>query len=205
MTNQVIHANVGLLKQSLLPGVRDIVPTYGSLTIVYDPNQLDYFQVEDWLLTHLSSSAEVTRKVPETVEIPVVYGGDYGPDLGFVAQHNHLTEAEVIRIHSERIYPVYMMGFTPGFPYLGGLDPAIATPRLKEPRQLIRAGSVGIANKQTGVYPQPTPGGWQLIGWTPLKLFDITKASPCLIGPGNLVRFVPISIEEAERVAAASH
>ncbi len=201
--NQTIHHNVRILNGNRLSGIRDLIPTYGALTIVYDPLQLTYAHIEDWLLRYCDTDGTEQTQPSNVIEIPVVYGGEYGPDLASVAEHNHLTEAEVIRIHSSGSYPVYMMGFTPGFPYLGGLDPAIATPRLTVPRTTIRAGSVGIANTQTGIYSVASPGGWRLIGWTPKQLFDVSKPQPCLISPGDTIRFKPVSIEEANRVTAS--
>src|SRR5699024_4926794 len=132
------------------------------------------------------------------VEIPVLYGGDYGPDLDLVAHRNQLSTEEVIRIHSERDYLVYMIGFAPGFPYVGGMDERIEAPRKENPRQSIPAGSVGIAGKQTGIYPFESPGGWQIIGRTPAQLFLPESNPPTLIQPGDRLRFVPI--DEAEYV-----
>jgi KipI family sensor histidine kinase inhibitor len=129
---------------------------------------------------------------PTIVELHVVYGGDDGPDLDSVAEHAGLSAQEVIDIHSGIDYHVYMIGFAPGFPYLGGLDEHIATPRLKTPRISVPAGSVGIAESQTGVYPNASPGGWQLIGRTAVPLFDVTKPSPSLITPGTKVRFISV-------------
>lgn len=126
------------------------------------------------------------------VEIPTVYGGEFGPDLGFVASHNHLTEADVVSIHSGTDYLVYMMGFIPGFTYLGGMDPRIATPRLSSPRTHIPAGSVGIAGEQTGTYPSDSPGGWQIIGRTPLSMYDASREEAALLKAGDYVRYVPI-------------
>ncbi len=143
-------------------------------------------------MENLDPAAVVNVDPPRRVEIPVCYGGEYGPDLAFVAQHNHLGEAEVIRIHSAREYPVYLMGFTPGFPYLGGMDPAIAAPRLNTPRSRIPGGSVGIAGEQTGIYPVDSPGGWRIIGRTDLRLFDITSEPPFLLAPGDVVSFMPV-------------
>jgi KipI family sensor histidine kinase inhibitor len=120
----------------------------------------------------------------------VFYGGSLGPDLEFVAQHNGLIPDDVIRRHMARDYPVYLIGFTPGFPYLGGLDESIAAPRLPAPRQQVPAGSVGIAGQQTGIYSVDSPGGWRLIGWTPLKLFDPARQPPSLLAPGDVVRFI---------------
>jgi KipI family sensor histidine kinase inhibitor len=130
------------------------------------------------------------------VEILTLYGGEFGPDLPFVAEHNGLSINEVIRFHSGTIYPVYMLGFSPGFVYLGGLPEEIATPRLPTPRTLVPTGSVAMAGRQTGVYPIATPGGWRLIGRTPLKLFDPQRDPPTLLRVGDQVRFVPMSEEE---------
>ena len=131
-----------------------------------------------------------------TIEIPVCYGGEFGPDLSVVAESNGLTEEEVIHIHSNGTYIVYMIGFAPGFPYIGGMPSEIATPRKSSPRLKIPSRSVGIAGSQTGIYPIETPGGWQLIGSTPLKLFSIHHNPPTLLQAGDHVRFKPISYEE---------
>lgn len=130
------------------------------------------------------------------VSIPVLYGGEVGPDLEYVAKHHGISPEEVIQIHSKNDYLVYMIGFAPGFPYLGGLDERIATPRKKTPRLQIAAGSVGIAGNQTGVYPLETPGGWQIIGRTPRKLFLPNQSPPTLLQSGDTIRFVPITPEE---------
>ncbi len=138
-----------------------------------------------------ANAAETTSLLePRRVEVPVVYGGEFGPDLEFVARHNGLSPEEVIRRHTARDYPVYLVGFTPGFPYLGGLDETIAAPRLSSPRPRVPAGSVGIAGQQTGIYSVDSPGGWRLIGWTPLRLFDPLRHPPALLAPGDVVRFV---------------
>ena len=144
----------------------ETVPTYRSLMIHYDPimDTMPFRQARS--LEEQSNRPAVTR----TYEIPTLYGGEFGPDIENVAKHNNLTVEQVIEIHTSRDYLIYMLGFTPGFPYLGGMDERIATPRLSTPRTKINAGSVGIAANQTGVYPIESPGGWQLIGRTPLKL-----------------------------------
>jgi KipI family sensor histidine kinase inhibitor len=145
----------------------------------------------DSFVTELEAIVEAAGE-SRIVELPVVYGGEDGPDLESVAEHADLSVQEVIDIHSGVDYRVYMIGFAPGFPYLGGLDQRIATPRLKTPRISVPAGSVGIAESQTGVYPNASPGGWQLIGRTASVLFDVTKSSPSLITPGSKVRFFPV-------------
>ena len=133
-------------------------------------------------------------------EIPVVYGGEYGPDLAAIAQHAGLSEAEVINIHSSQDYLIYMLGFLPGFCYLGGLDERIHTPRLANPRLKIRAGSVGIGGSQTGIYPLDSPGGWQLMGMTPVKTYDPDREVPILVEAGNYIRFVPVDEAEYLRI-----
>ncbi|SHJ07757.1 5-oxoprolinase subunit PxpB [Lutispora thermophila] len=184
------------IEKSGLDGIIEMVPTYRSILVSYNPLNIIYEdlchklrELED----NLNDSGSEPAKV---VEIPTIYGGDYGPDIEFVAQHNDLSVNEVIEIHSSRDYLIYMLGFTPGFPYLGGMSEKIETPRLKTPRTKIPAGSVGIAGKQTGIYPIDSPGGWQLIGRTPVKLFDPFAEPPVLLNPGDYVRFVPIDEKE---------
>jgi inhibitor of KinA len=143
------------------------------------------------------STAEV---VGRKVRVPVVYGGEYGPDLNHVARFHKLTEEQVVRLHSESEYRVYMIGFVAGFPYLGAVPDEIATPRLETPRLKVPAGSVGIAEKQTGIYPCEAPGGWQIIGRTPLELFDSLRQPPALVEPGDIVKFGPISEEEFKTI-----
>ena len=139
---------------------------------------------------------------PEVIEIPVYYGGTCGPDLAFVAEHAGVSEEDAIALHSRVEYPIYMIGFAPGFCYLGGLDERLITPRLETPRTMVEAGSVGIANAQTGMYPSASPGGWQLIGRTPLRLFAPEREKPFLYQPGDRIRFVPISEDEYRQIAA---
>ena len=143
---------------------------------------------------------DTTNELVTVVEVPTVYGGEFGPDLSFVATHNHLSEDEVVSIHSGTDYLVYMLGFIPGFTYLGGMDSRIATPRLSSPRTLIPAGSVGIAGEQTGTYPSDSPGGWQIIGRTPVTMYDMSKAQVALLNAGDYVRYVPIDESEFHRI-----
>jgi len=135
------------------------------------------------------------------VEIPVCYGGEFGPDIQFVAEHNSITTDDVVRIHSGAEYQIYMIGFTPGFPFLGGLPKKLHTPRLETPRSFVPKGSVGIANNQTGIYPLASPGGWQLIGKTPLKLFTPERSNPFIYKTGDRIKFKPISAEDYIRLA----
>jgi KipI family sensor histidine kinase inhibitor len=201
--DEIINRRVRSLAQALaqepLPGLGEAVPTYRSLLIHYDPLHLDYATVERWVRARVERAETLSLPEPRRIDIPTAYGGPYGPDLAFVAQHGGLSAQEVIRIHSGTTYPVFMIGFTPGFPYLGGVDAAIAAPRLETPRTRVAAGSVGIAGQQTGVYPIESPGGWRIIGRTPLKLFDPHADLPALLAAGDRVRFVPISEEEFER------
>lgn len=176
-----------------LHGVRDIVPTYRSVAVYYDPLRIDFSRLSDLLSLEASAPAgeDVDRRDRRPpVRIPVTYGGAEGPDLADVAAFAKMSEAEVIARHAGRVYRVFMMGFLPGFPYLGTVDPAIAAPRRPTPRLRVPAGSVGIAGAQTGVYPTESPGGWQLIGRTPLRLFDRSRANPFLLEPGDEVEFV---------------
>ncbi len=181
-------------------GIVEVIPTYRSLLIVYDPLAIDLKGLEDLLQSMESRLDQLQIPPPRTVEIPVLYGGDLGPDIEFVAQTHNLTVEDVIRIHSGALYQIYMIGFTPGFPFLGGLPQELHTPRLETPRPLVPAGSVGIANNQTGVYPIDSPGGWRLIGRTPLSLFSPSKENPFLYRAGDMIKFVRISEEEYHRI-----
>jgi len=184
-----------VLASDPLEGVREVIPTYRSLLILYDPLKTDPDQLSQALVGLESRLDEITIPAPDTVEIPVCYGGDHGPDIAHVAQANGLAVEDVIRLHSETVYSIYMIGFTPGFCFLGGLPDKLHTPRLETPRMRVPAGSVGIANAQTGIYPLTSPGGWQLIGRTPLRLFAPEKESPFIYKTGDSIRFVPISPE----------
>ncbi len=190
--NRKVHALAKCLAGLTGAGLGECLPSYTTLLVQYDSLRLDYPAAERLVRECIRQIPADTAWQPRIVEIPLVYGGEYGPDLGFVAQHAGLSEAEVIRRHSAAAYPVYMMGFTPGFPYLGGLDPQLAAPRLDTPRSRVPAGSVGIAGEQTGIYPLVSPGGWQIIGRTARVLFDVRSDPPCLIAPGDEVHFIPV-------------
>ena len=187
-----------------LQGMIEQVPAYATLTIYYDPLQRSFRELAEELRGIIAELADAPETHPRIVEIPVCYGGDFGPDLEFVAQHNSLKTDEVVQIHSDCEYLVYMIGFAPGFPYLGGMSPRIAAPRRDSPRLQIPVGSVGIAGTQTGVYPIETPGGWQLIGRTPIELFRPQENPPTLLRAGDIVRFRPITTEEYFSLRAAS-
>ncbi len=184
-----------------IPGVVETVPAFASLLIFYDPLVTEYDAVAA-AVQKLAQAPDSDTAAEEgrLVEIPVCYGGAFGPDLPFVAEHAGLTETEVIRLHAGRDYPIYMLGFLPGFPYLGGLDERLFTPRLPTPRTAIPAGSVGIGGEQTGVYPIASPGGWQLIGRTPLKLFD-PSVGRLPYAAGDRIRFCPITQDEFDAIA----
>lgn len=172
-----------------LRGVRDVVPTYNSVTVHFDPRATDGPTI-GWELQRLAAVSPASEADPRTIEIPVTYGGAAGPDLAAVAEFAELSEAEVVQLHTRSAYRVYMLGFLPGFAYLGPVDARIAMPRLETPRVKVMAGSVGIAGVQTGIYPCDTPGGWRIIGRTETKIFDAGRAEPFLLKAGNHVKFV---------------
>jgi inhibitor of KinA len=188
--NQRIHTLAALIDISPLGGVIETVPAYATLLIHYDPLMLTYTKISKWVRAKLDQVEDATLREPRQLEVPVRYGGEYGADLKFVADYHHLRVEDVIRIHAEKPYTIYMMGFTPGFPYMGKLDDAIVTPRLETPRTHVPAGTVAIAGSQTGIYPIDSPGGWQLIGHTSLRLFDPESDSPFLFSPGDEVKFI---------------
>ena len=196
--NARVHALAAQLRECLPEGVEDLVPGYASLAVFLDPRavaegRLDPRDVSGWLEWNLAQLDDaVASTAPRTVEIPVCYGGAHGPDLDALAADLGLATAEVIERHSAGDYRVALLGFAPGFPYLLGLDPALAAPRLATPRARVPAGSVGIGGAQTGIYPREGPGGWRLIGRTPLRLFDPRRDPPALLAPGDALRFVPI-------------
>ena len=188
--NQRVHAFADLIANSVVNGVIEIVPAYATLLVHYDPLILSFTQMKNHLRAQMSKMEEIESRKPRRVEVPVRYGGELGPDLEFVASHCGLPVEDVIRIHSEKKYTIFMMGFTPGFPYMGKLDDVLITPRLETPRTRVPAGTVAIAGSQTGIYSIESPGGWQLIGWTPLTLFEPESESPFLFSPGDEVKFI---------------
>lgn len=198
--NRKIAATVQLMKEQHIEGVVDVIPAFASLLINYDPRVVSYEDIKERIrnLVKIDTQAGVERK--RIYEIPVCYGGEYGPDMANIAQNAGLSEEEVIRIHSSRDYLIYMLGFLPGFCYLGGLDERIFTPRLANPRLKIEAGSVGIGGSQTGIYPLDSPGGWQLMGKTPVKTYDPGREVPILVEAGDYIRFVPIDEAEYKRI-----
>jgi len=193
--NARVHRVSKMLAAAKLDGISEVVPTYRSLLVYFDPLQLSRQElvrhIGELLETGETDSAE--QAAARVVDIPVCYGGDFGPDLEFVMKHTGLSIDEVVHIHTSVPYLVYMLGFVPGFAYLGGLDERLATPRLEKPRTAIPVGSVGIAGTQTGFYPIESPGGWQLIGRTPIKAFHPGAADPFLFAAGDYLRFRAIS------------
>lgn len=201
-----------LLSGNPLPGMYQTVPAYASLTVYFDPVTLIYstlpgitcFEKARGYILELDRRSDPTEKstASRLITIPVCYGGAFGPDLEFVAGRHQLTIGEVIRLHSKVEYKVYMIGFIPGFSYMGGLNPILETPRKQTPVR-VPAGAVGIAGNQTGVYPLDTPGGWQIIGRTPLKMFDAGRDEPSLLKAGDRVRFETINLSEFEKLSRA--
>ena len=187
------------------PGVLDAVPTYRSLAVYFDPVATDvkrlYSRLEELCGKEESAAGHEKRR---TIVVPTLYGGEWGPDLDDVAEHTGFSPEEVVRRHSGLDCYCFMLGFTPGFPYLGGMDPALETPRLKNPRETIPAGAVAIGGKQTGIYSIASPGGWRLIGRTPMRLFDPDRDPPIFLEAGMWIRFRPIEKAEFDEIEAAS-
>ena len=201
------------LQRAVLPGITNLVPAYSSLTLIFDavvladqyPGQQPYEVVRQQVLALLETQEAAAGPSPgRLVEIPVCYAPGYGPDLDALARSAGLSSEAVIDLHSATEYRVYMLGFLPGFAYLGRVDRRIAAPRRASPRTHVPAGSVGIAGEQTGIYPQASPGGWNLIGRTPLPLFDARNANPTLLHPGDRVRFYPVSPERFHQLLSES-
>ncbi len=195
-TNAVVRAMVRTLQQTETKGIVEIIPSYHSLLIIYDPVFIQPCELKSTVV-ELEARLDKTAVEPgRVVEIPVCYGGEFGPDIQDIGGSYALCLSDIVRLHSEPEYLIYMVGFTPGFPFLGGLHKKLFTPRLKTPRLVVPQGSVGIANDQTGMYPVASPGGWRIIGRTPLKLFAPRRKNPFLYRAGDKIRFVPISKEE---------
>ena len=179
-----------------IKGLIDIVPSYRSLLLIYDPLQLSLLALKKNVQRALAASKRVQLPEPKKIKVPVVYGDEYGPDLTWVCDFLGIASKEVVQYHTSVTYRVYMIGFTPGYPYMGEVPDAIVTPRRKTPRTNVPRGSVGIAQKQTGIYPVESPGGWQIIGRTPIQLFDPHKQPPTPLEMGDEVAFYAISAAE---------
>jgi inhibitor of KinA len=200
--NDKIRSFTQYIQTHPIRGVNELVPAYCSLTVYYNPKETSWDELTDRLRYSLRASSEMEAGPKRNVLIPTLYGGEWGPDIDYVAEYHGRSVQEVIDLHSGVEYLVYMLGFSPGFPYLGGMDESIATPRLSSPRLRIPPGSVGIAGSQTGIYPSATPGGWQIIGRTPLKLYDPSANSPFLLKAGDFLKFVPITMKEYVEIEA---
>lgn len=185
-----------LLQSEPIEGIRDLHPAYCSLLIKFDPIRVDHDELQSRLLPYLSRLGKTPLPTPQQIDVPVCYGGEFGPDLNDVAEVHGMTPAQVIELHSSPTYIVYFLGFAPGFAYLGGLPEALTSPRLETPRVKVPPGSVGIGGNQTGVYPFATPGGWRLIGRTPVAMFRRNQARMNLLQIGDRVRFRAIPEKE---------
>ena len=212
-THRRVQAAWRALAAAPLPGVSEAVPAYTTVTLFYDPALVvragaPAEEIVTWLgarvRERLKDPPKSAKTKPRTVEVPVGYGGDFGPDLARVAAQAKLSPEDVVKRHAKAEYRVHLIGFAPGFPYLGGLPKELVTPRHPKPRMAVPAGSVGIGGKQTGIYPQVTPGGWNLIGRTPLRLFRPEEDPPVLLQAGDIVKFRPVSAEEFEKLKESS-
>lgn len=200
-TNARVHALAARIRTAAPGWLRDLVPAYATLAVFFDLGTTDAQAVRDWLGTQcVDDVADAQADASRTIEIPVRYGGAFGEDLDAAAAELGIAADTVIARHGAALYTVAMIGFAPGFPYLSGLDPSLALPRLATPRTRVPAGSVAIGGAQTGIYPRESPGGWRLLGRTPLRLFDPQRASPSLLAPGDRVRFIAIDDDAFARL-----
>ena len=189
--NARVIAIAARLREARIAGVRDVISSYASVTVCFDPLRIDIGELTGAMRRHVAAEAPEPASAPPPKEVPVVYGGAFGPDLEAVARHARCSPDDVVRWHAAPVYRVYLLGFVPGFAYLGRVDGRIAMPRRDSPRLRVPIGSVGIAGSQTGIYPAETPGGWQLVGRTTVRPFDPARDTPFLFSPGDTVRFVP--------------
>ena len=195
-TNDRVQQLKKCLREAQIPGVLELQPTFRSLMIYYDPRKISYGDLEKRVRTFDSAATSEGHARKRILKIPCCYGARFGPDLGEMEKYTGLDRDEIIAIHSSVDYRIYMMGFLPGFVYLGGLDPRIEMPRLSSPRIKIPAGAVGIGGNQTGVYPVASPGGWRMIGGTPVEFYDAGREKPILCQAGEYIRFVSISLDD---------
>jgi KipI family sensor histidine kinase inhibitor len=194
--NEKVRRMTLAIQAESIEGIVEIVPTYRSLLILYNPLILSFVDLKKRLERIEKGLQQTPFPEPKLTQIPALYGGSYGPDLEEVAKYHQISPEEVIQLHCSKPYFIYMIGFMPGFPYMGELPEALITPRLKTPRLSVPAGSVAIAQRQTGIYPMESPGGWQIIGRTPVKLFNPEREPPALLQMGDHVQFFPISEKE---------
>ncbi len=194
--NEKVRRMALAIQAAAIEGIVETVPTYRSLLIIYDPVMLSVESLKKRLNRIEEGLQQTPLPEPKLTRIPVIYGGIYGPDLEEVAKHHQISSAGVVELHCSKPYLIYMIGFMPGFPYMGELPHALATPRLKTPRLSVPKGSVAIAQRQTGIYSMESPGGWQILGRTPVELFDPEKSPPALLQMGDFVQFYPISEKE---------
>lgn len=197
--NQKVRALYTVITSRHLKGIKDLVPSYRSLMVVYDALVISLASLKSHLNEICNTLDDAQLPNARTIEIPVVYGDKYGPDLEWIADYHKMTPQEVIRLHTQPTYQVYMIGFMPGYPYMGEVVDSLITPRRKTPRTNVPQGSVGIAQKQTGIYPVASPGGWQIIGRTPMRLFDPQGQPPCFLEMGDRVKFFVIPEQELLR------
>ncbi|MCL2873297.1 MAG: 5-oxoprolinase subunit PxpB [Defluviitaleaceae bacterium] len=198
--NKAVTAFQSAVISSKIEGITETFPSYKALTITYDPLVISYSELVSKLKESELNMCTKDIKNPNIIEIPVCYGGEFGPDIESVAEINGITAQEVVKIHTSKPYLIYMLGFMPGFSFLGELDKKINAPRLTSPRTKVIPGSVGIAGAQTGIYAIESPGGWQLIGRTPYKMFDPNREKPILYEAGDLIQFISITPEEYIRL-----
>ena len=202
--NEKVRRMALAIDQGAVEGVLETVPTYRSLLVIYNPLILSPMSLKERLERVEKALQQIRFPEPKLTRIPVVYGGPHGPDLDYVARYHQISSEEVIKLHGSRPYLIYMIGFMPGFPYMGKLPEALVTPRLKTPRLSVPAGSVAIAQNQTGIYPMESPGGWQIIGRTSVKLFSPDKQPPTLLKMGDFVQFYPVEETELEGCRVSS-
>jgi inhibitor of KinA len=194
--NEKVRQMALAIEAEAVEGIAEMIPTYRSLLVRYDPLIISLATLKGRLQKIEVGLGRFSFPEPKLTKIPVAYGGLYGPDLDGVAQYHRISGEEVVRLHCSKAYLIYMIGFMPGYPYMGELPEELVTPRLKTPRVSVPGGSVAIAQKQTGIYPVESPGGWQVIGRTPMRLFDSNKEPPCLLRMGDHVQFYPINDNE---------
>lgn len=212
LLHDAVQALYRTLSAAPLPGLRDLVPAYGSLTLVLDPDWFDLAHpgadpllvARGWVDAALAAPVSDSMADTRMIEIPVCYEGAFAPDLEALAKRARLSVADVVALHTATVYRVYLLGFLPGFPYLGTVNTRISAPRLARPRVRVPMGSVGIAGRQTGIYPLESPGGWNLIGRTPWRLFDPQRPEPVLLRSGDRVRFRAIGVETFHQIGQAS-